>query len=81
MGPLYSLLGKEEEALEEYLKKNLAKGYIRELPTKDIKDTRVKYSILFVPKKDGSVRLYVDYRKLNDITVKDVYLLPRIDEL
>ena len=80
VGPLYSLSGKEEEALREYLKKHLAKGYIRAAPY-DLDKARAGYPILFVPKKDGSLRLCVDYRKLNDITIKDVYPLPRIDEL
>ena len=38
-------------------------------------------SIVMVKKKDGSSRLCVDSRRLNDVTVKDAYLLPRIDEL
>lgn len=36
--------------------------------------------VLFVKKKDGSMRMCVDYRALNDITVKNHYPLPRIDE-
>lgn len=31
-------------------------------------------------KKDGSTRFWFDYRKLNHVTVKDAYPLPRIDE-
>ncbi|XP_058092385.1 uncharacterized protein LOC131238805 [Magnolia sinica] len=37
--------------------------------------------VLFVRKKDGSLRLCVDYRKLNQMTVRNKYLLPRIDDL
>ena len=37
--------------------------------------------MLFVKKKDGTLRLYVDYRKLNKLTVKNKYPLPRIDDL
>ncbi|KAK8609334.1 hypothetical protein V6N13_061783 [Hibiscus sabdariffa] len=37
--------------------------------------------VLFVKKKDGSLRLCIDYRKLNKLTVKNKYPLPRIDDL
>nr|GEV78227.1 hypothetical protein [Tanacetum cinerariifolium] len=37
--------------------------------------------ILFVKKKDGSMRMCIDYRKLNKVTVKNVYPLLRIDDL
>ena len=37
--------------------------------------------MLFVKKKDGSMRLYIDYRELNKITIKNRYPLPRIDDL
>ena len=37
--------------------------------------------MLFVKKKDGTLRLCVDYRQLNKMTVKNKYLLPKIDGL
>ena len=37
--------------------------------------------MLFVKKKDGTLRLCVDYRQLNKMTMKNKYLLPRIDDL
>ncbi|KAG8482995.1 hypothetical protein CXB51_021864 [Gossypium anomalum] len=37
--------------------------------------------VLFVKKKDGSMRLYIDYRQLNKVTIKNKYPLPRIDDL
>ncbi|KAJ9566939.1 hypothetical protein OSB04_002905 [Centaurea solstitialis] len=37
--------------------------------------------VLFVKKKDGSFRMCIDYRELNKVTIKNKYLLPRIDDL
>src|SRR5947199_4853564 len=73
-GPVYSCSEKELAALREYLEENLAKGSIRE------SCSSAGYPILFVPKKNGKLRLCVDYRQLNSITIKNRYPLPRIDE-
>ena len=37
--------------------------------------------VLFVNKKDGSMRLCIDYRELNKVTIRNQYPLPRIDDL
>lgn len=37
--------------------------------------------LLFVRKKDGSFRLYIDYRQLNKVTINNKYPLQRIDDL
>jgi hypothetical protein len=37
--------------------------------------------VIFVPKKDGSTRMCVDYRALNEVTIKNKYHLPRIEDL
>ena len=37
--------------------------------------------VLFVKKKDGSFRMCIDYKQLNNVTVKNKYPLPRIDDL
>jgi hypothetical protein len=38
-------------------------------------------SVLFITKKDGSMRMCIDYRSLNEVTIKNKYPLPRIDDL
>jgi hypothetical protein len=38
-------------------------------------------SVLFVKKKDRTLRMYIDYRGLNDVTVKNKYPLPMMEEL
>ena len=37
--------------------------------------------MLFVKKKDGSMRMCIDYHELNKVTIKNKYPLPRIDDL
>jgi hypothetical protein len=37
--------------------------------------------VLFVKKNDGSMRICIDYRKLNKVTIKNRYHLPKIDDL
>jgi hypothetical protein len=72
--PVYACTQEELEALREYIEENLRRGYIR--PSR----SPAGHPILFVPKKNGKLRICVDYRSLNDITIKDRNSLPRIDE-
>jgi hypothetical protein len=72
---IYNLNQKELQTLREYLDKELAKGNIR------ISTSPVGFPVMFVPKKDGSLRLVVDYRRLNELTIKDRTPLPLITEL
>ena len=72
---LISLFKKEEDFLKDYIEKHLAKGFIQ--PSKSL----IVHGVLFAPKKDGSLRPYIDYRKLNAIIKKNWYPLLRIDEL
>ena len=71
----YRFSQKELEELKSQLDELLAKGYIRQ--------SKSPYGapVLFVDKKDGKLRLCVDYRTLNNVTVKNSYPLPRIDDL
>ena len=74
-GPIYSMSETELKALREHLDDALGKGFIR--PS----NSPAGAPILFVKKKDGSLRLCVDYRGLNRITCKNRYPLPLIGDL
>ena len=72
---IYAIFEKKLKTLWQYLNKNERKRFIRK------SQSSTKYSILFVLKKNDTFRLCVDYRKLNDITIKNRYLLSNISEL
>jgi len=61
--------------LKLQLKEMLDKGYIR--PSVSPWGTLV----LFLKKKDGTLRLCINYRQLNKVTIKNRYMLPRINDL
>ena len=71
----YRLAPSEMKELMSQLQELLDKGFIR--PS----ISPWGAPILFVKKKDGSMRMCIDYRELNKVTVKNVYLLPRIDDI
>ncbi|KAM5346020.1 hypothetical protein ACJ41O_001493 [Fusarium nematophilum] len=72
---LYPLNEAQLPVLKQYIEENIRKGYIRE------SKSSVGYPVMFVPKKNGKLRLCVDFRMLNEITVKDRTPLPLISEL
>ena len=65
----------ELEELKKQLKELQEKGFIR--PS----SSPWEAPVIFVDKKDGSQRMCVDYHSLNEVTIKNKYPLPRIDDL
>ena len=74
-GPIYNLSPSELKALREYIEEHLANGFIRH------SKSPAGAPIFFVKKKDGSLRLVVDYRGLNKVTIRNRYALPLISNL
>jgi len=74
-GKIYPLSRVEREEVQEFVKDQLRKGYIR--PSKSPQTSPV----FFVPKKDGKKRMVQDYRYLNSWTIKNNYPLPLISDL
>ena len=72
---LYNLLENELAVLCQYIVDNLQRGQIR--PS----ISQVGAPIIFIPKKDKTLCLYIDYQALNKITIKNRYPLPLIGEL
>ena len=73
--PPYRMAPTELRELKAQLEELLSKGFIQ--PS----ISPWGAPILFVKKKDGSLRLCIDYRQLNRVTIRNQYPLPRIDEL
>jgi len=71
----YAMTLKEEEALNQWLDKQLKAGLIVE--------SKLRYTApcFYIPKKDGLLWLVQDYRKLNQVTIKDKTPLPLIREV
>lgn len=75
MGPIYKLSKKELDEMKKQVEEALALGFMR--PSISPWGSPV----LFTPKKDGSLRMCIDYRALNKQTIKNQVPLPRIDEV
>jgi hypothetical protein len=65
----------ELEELKKQIAKLETKGFIR------LSSSPWGAPVLFVKKKDGSLRICVDYRALNEVTIKNKYPLPTNDDL
>jgi hypothetical protein len=71
----YRMATSELAELKEHIKELLEKGFIH--PT----SSPWGAPVIFIPKKNGTQILCVYYRALNEVTVKNKYPLPRIDDL
>jgi hypothetical protein len=69
-GPIYKLSPTEQKVLKEWLDNMLKKGFIQ--PSK----SPAASPVLFAPKKDGTLRPCVDYRRINEQTIRNAYPLP-----
>lgn len=74
-GPIYSMTPAESKSLKELTTEEEKNGKIRRT------EAPRGAPVMFVKKADGSLRLVVDYRKLNLLTIKDKHPLPRQDDL
>jgi hypothetical protein len=71
----YRVFGPGLVNLKKQIDELLEKGYIR--PS----TSPWEAPMLFVEKKDGTKRMCIDYRSLNEVTVKNMYPLPRIEDI
>src|SRR5258708_1393228 len=74
-GRTFPLSPAEQKELDEFLRENLANGCI--CPSK----SPIRAPVFFIKKKEGSLCLVQDYQKLNEIMVKNSYLLPLVSDM
>ena len=74
-GRIYNMSQVELDALKSYIDEMMGKGFIR------TSNSPIGAPVLFVKKKNGTLRLCVDYRALNKITIKNRYPLPLSGDL
>eukprot|EP00983_Pelagomonas_calceolata_P039705 1137302-Pelagomonas_calceolata.AAC.2 len=75
MGPMFRLAPNELEELKKQLEELLSKGLI------EPNSSPFGAPVLFVKKKDNTLRMCIDHRKLNSITIRNAYPLPCMDDL
>ena len=74
-GKLYLLSREEKEEVQEFIKEQLRKGYIRPSKSSQIAP------VFFIGKKNGKKRMVQDYQYLNEWTIKNNYPLPLISDV
>ncbi|GFT17099.1 hypothetical protein TNCV_4738271 [Trichonephila clavipes] len=73
--PPYRINPSKKEILKQEIDRLLSEGIIEEC------ESPYASPVVLIPKPNGTFRLCIDYRKLNEITVADIYPLPRMDDL
>ncbi|GFV03063.1 retrovirus-related Pol polyprotein from transposon 17.6 [Trichonephila clavipes] len=73
--PPYRMNPSKKEILKQEIDRLLSEGIIEEC------ESSYASPVVLIPKPNGTFRLCIDYRKLNEITVADTYPLPRMDDL
>jgi len=71
----YRLTPGQQEEVKKQLQELEEAGMI------ESSDSPLAAPLFFVPKKDGTQRMCIDYRKLNEITIRDAYPLPNMEQL
>ena len=74
-GFIYNTNEEETKNFQVYIKKNFRKNYIRNSKSK------IAQPVMFVPKKNGELKLCVDYKRINAVTVKNKYPLPLMADM
>src|SRR5258708_4812449 len=72
---MFPLSPTEQKELDTFLRENLANGRIR------LSKSLIGAPVFFIKKKEGSLHLVQDYQKLNEIMVKNSYLLPLVSNM
>ena len=72
---MFPLSPTEQKELDTFLRENLANGQIC------LSKSLIGAPVFFIKKKEGSLHLVQDYRKLNEITVKNSYPLPLVSDV
>ncbi|GFW54662.1 retrovirus-related Pol polyprotein from transposon 412 [Trichonephila clavipes] len=73
--PPYRMNPSKKEILKQEIDRLLSEGIIEEC------ESPYASPVVLIPKPNGTFRLCIDYRKLNEITIADTYPLPRMDDL